>query len=170
MLCLRYPFPSSVKLSSHFSSSYPVTSSDLAGYNSKSSHDPPPEEASLPRFVFIVSSLSRPRPFRLLFSSNSSTAFPPLLSFASTQAFSQLHPASQPASGGQRARKFWPPERFVIRSHVPPPFYIHPVRSLPFQSSFHAPSRAVCFLSVSPFHPFEPLFPSSLLFAPPPLR
>lgn len=148
-LFLRYPFPSSA---SHQAIQSPR----------QIQPDTIPNQATIPPrlppfpLVFIVSSLSCFQPFRLL-SSFSFERLPFSFVFRLSVASSQQ---------GTKSSKVLTVERFVIRSRVSPPLYIHH-RSYPFQSSFHASSRAVCFLSVSP-SPFHRSIP--LLFALPPLR
>lgn len=84
------------------SSSYPVTLSDLAGYNSKSSHN---FTKIPPSLLFIVSSLtSRFQPFCLLF-----------FSFFKPFSFARLLVAS--SQQGTKSSKLLAVERFVIRSH-----------------------------------------------------
>lgn len=144
---IHFPLPPLIKLSSHL-----VRSSRIQFQIKPRFH----QDSPLFPLVFIVSSLSRFQPFRLL-SSSSFERLPFSFAFRLSVASSQQ---------GTKSSKVLTVERFVIRSRVSPPLYIHH-RSYPFQSSFHASSRAVCFLSVSP-SPFRRSIP--LLFALPPLR
>lgn len=109
------------------SSSYPVTLSDLAGYNSKSSHN---FTKIPPSLLFIVSSLtSRFQPFCLLFFS----FFKPF-SFAS---FSRIQPAGDKELETSGCRAI---------CHSVAPFYIHH-RSFSFRFSYILHLEPVFFLS-----------------------
>lgn len=115
------------------SSSYPVTLSDLAGYNSKSSHN---FTKIPPSLLFIVSSLtSRFQPFCLLLFPSSNPSLSPGF---------QSHPASR----GQRARNFWLSSDLSFGRTV-----LHPPSFFLFSIFIHTSFRA-CFLSVSSFHHF----------------
>lgn len=148
-LFLRYPFPSSA---SHQAIQSPrQIQPDTIPNQATIPPRLPPFSIGFYRFIPVTFPTVPPSILLLLREAPFSFVF--RLSVASSQQ-------------GTKSSKVLTVERFVIRSRVSPPLYIH-YRSYPFQSSFHASSRAVCFLSVSP-SPFHRSIP--LLFALPPLR
>lgn len=143
---IHFPLPPLIKLSSHL-----VRSSRIQFQIKPRFHQGSPLSVGFYRFIPVMFPTVPPSILLLLREAPFSFVF--RLSVASSQQ-------------GTKSSKVLTVERFVIRSRVSPPLYIHH-RSYPFQSSFHASSRAVCFLSVSP-SPFHRSIP--LLFALPPLR
>lgn len=113
------------------SSSYPVTLSDLAGYNSKSIS---------PRFLLLY--FLSFHPSRHVFNHSAFCSFPS--SNPSLSPGFQSHPASR----GQRARNFWLSSDLSFGRIV-----LHPPSFFLFSIFIHTSFRA-CFLSVSSFHHF----------------